>query len=194
METALLEGFYGLRLDGVDLPNGDGRNVEVFAAGGRASQAPQHRKLACMGERVGDGALHQALNGRVDGIGRCEVRIEGRESGEEALLLLRPGEGLRVVPCGIALSHGKRPEEEVAHVGEDLHRAAAGIVEVGEGGGGIFQGASGAVSQCGKGVAKKISFFVHCGTISHSMVASTPAKHCKLRDVGQGRSRRSLIN
>ena len=75
--------------------------------------------------------------------------------------------------------------EQVAHVGEDLHRAAAGIVEFGERGGGVFQGASGAVSQCGKGVAKKIPFFVHCGTISHSIVGAgnmAAANTCKLRD------------
>ena len=168
---ALLEGLYGLRLDGVDLPNGDGRNVEVFAARWRASQAAKHRELAGMGERVGNRALHQALNGRMDGIGRCEVRVECGEGGEEALLLLRPGEGLSVVPCGIALGHRKRPEEKVAHVSKDLHRAAAGIVEVSEGGGGVFQGARSPVSQCGKGVAEKISFFVHGGTIAHGMGA-----------------------
>ena len=61
--------------------------------------------------------------------------------------------------------------EKVAHVGEDLHGTAAGAVEVGEGFGCIFQGANGAVGQCGKGVAEKIPFFIHGGTIAHGMGA-----------------------
>lgn len=168
-----LEGLYGLRLDGVDLADGDGGDVEVLAPSGRAGQTAEHGELAGVSERVGDGALHEALDGRVDGIGRREVRVECGESGEEALLLLGPGEGLRIVPGGVALSHGEAPMEEVAHVGEDLDGAAASIVEVGEGGGGVFQGARGAVSQCGKGVSKKIPFFIHGGTISHRIAGST---------------------
>ncbi|HEY1803892.1 MAG TPA: hypothetical protein VGG45_05380 [Terracidiphilus sp.] len=61
--------------------------------------------------------------------------------------------------------------EKITHMGDDLHGASAGIIEIGERGWGEFQGAGGAVSQCGKGVAKKIPFFIHCGTISHAMAA-----------------------
>ena len=127
-----LEGLHGFGLDGVDLADGDGGDVEVFSTGWRAGEAAEHGELADVGEGVGDRALHEALNGRLDGRGRGEVGIEGGESGEETLLLLRPGEELRVVPGGVSLGHGERPVKEVAHVGEDLHGTATGAVEVGE--------------------------------------------------------------
>jgi len=114
------------------LADGDGGDVEVFSTGWRAGEAAEHGELADVGEGVSDGALHEALDGRLDGRGRGEVGVEGGESGEETLLLLRPGEELRVVPGGVSLGHGERPVKEVAHVGEDLHWAAAGTVEVGE--------------------------------------------------------------
>ena len=41
-----LEGLYGLGLDGVDLADGDGGDVEVFAARGRAGEAAEHGELA----------------------------------------------------------------------------------------------------------------------------------------------------
>jgi len=107
-----------------------------------------------VGESIGNGALHEPFDGRLDGTGRCEVCIEGGEGGEETLLLLRPCEGLGVVPGGVALGHGERPVKEVAHVGEDLDGTAAGTVKVGEGAGGVFQGANGAIGQRGKGVAE----------------------------------------
>jgi len=64
-----LEGLYGLGLDGVDLADGDGGDVEVFAACGRAGEAAEHGELADVGERVGDGALHEPLDGRLNGRG-----------------------------------------------------------------------------------------------------------------------------
>jgi len=162
-----LEGLYGFGLNGVDLADGDGGDVEVFSACGRAGKAAEHGELADVGERVGDGALHEALDGRLDRRGGGEVSVECGESSEESLLLLRPGEELRVVPGGVSLGHGERPVKEVAHMGEDLDGTAAGAVEVGEGVGRVFQGADSAISQCGKGVAEKISFFVHWGNIAH---------------------------
>ena len=149
-----LEGLYGFGLDGVDLGDGDGGDVEVLSASGRAGEAAEHGELSDVGKSVGNGALHEPFDGRLDGRGRCEVGIEGGEGGEETLLLLGPGEELRVVPGRVSLGHGERPVEEVAHVSEDLHGTAAGAVEVGEGIGGVFQGANGAIGQCGKGVAE----------------------------------------
>jgi hypothetical protein len=57
--------------------------------------------------------------------------------------------------------------KQVAHVGQDLQGTAAGAVEAGEGVGGVFQGANGAISQRGKGVAEEISFLIHGGNIAH---------------------------
>jgi len=64
-----LKGLYGFGLDGVDLADGDSGDVEVFATCGRAGEAAEHGELADVSERVGDGALHEPLNGRLDGRG-----------------------------------------------------------------------------------------------------------------------------
>ncbi len=60
--------------------------------------------------------------------------------------------------------------------GDDRPRAywagtAAGTVEAGDGSGSFFHVANGAISQCGKGMAQKISFFVHGGTVAQGMRA-----------------------
>jgi len=168
-----LEGLYGFGLDGVDLGDCDGGDVEVFSTGGRTGKATEHGELADVGEGVGDGALHEPLDGRLDGRGGGEVGVERGQSGEETLLLLRPGKGLRVVPGGVSLGHGERPVKQVAHMSENLHGTAAGTVEVGEGVGGIFQGADSTISQCCRGVAEEISFFVHGGNIAHGAGATS---------------------
>ena len=62
-----LEGLYGFGLDGVDLADVDGGDVEVFSASGEAGEAAEHGELADVGEGVGDGALHEAFDGRLDG-------------------------------------------------------------------------------------------------------------------------------
>jgi hypothetical protein len=163
----LLEGFYRFGLNGVDLADGDCGEVKIFTASGRTGDAAEHGELASVAKRICDGALHEPVNMHVNFRGRRKVGVKGGKCAEEALLLLWPRDGLGVVPGGIALGHGERPVEQVAHVSEDLHRAPAGAVKVGEGFGCEFQGANGAVGKCGKGVAKKVPFFIHCGTITH---------------------------
>ena len=158
---AKLKGFDRPGLCGADLACGDGGDVEVFAADGAAGEAAKHGELAGVGERVSDGALEESLGRSLERGGGSQVGIESGECGEEALLFRGPVEGLRVLPALIALGNGERPMEQVAHVGEDLDGAAAGAVEVGEGGGRVFKGAGGAVSKRGEGVAKELPFFVH---------------------------------
>jgi len=60
---ALFEGLNRSRLIGADLPCGNGSNVVVFVADGRAGKAAEHGELTGMGERVGDRALEEALDG-----------------------------------------------------------------------------------------------------------------------------------
>ena len=150
----LLERLNRSRLRGVYLACGDGGNVVVFAADGRAGKAAEHGELAGVGEGVGDGSLEEALDGRQDRFIGSQVLVEGAERGEEPLLLFGPGERLGIVPGGFALRHGERPVEEIAHVGEDLDGAAAGAVEVGEGLRGVLDGSRGAVGERGQGMAE----------------------------------------
>ncbi len=60
----LLKGPNRCWLRGVDLACGDGCNVVVFAADGRAGKAAEHGELAGVGEGVGDGPLEEAFDGR----------------------------------------------------------------------------------------------------------------------------------
>ena len=66
LQRRKLEGLYGFGLDGVDLADGDGGDVEIFSAGGRASEAAEHGELADVGERVCDGPLHEPVDMRVN--------------------------------------------------------------------------------------------------------------------------------
>jgi len=90
-----------------------------------------------VGQRVGHRALHQSFNGRVDGIGRCELtRRNADKSPKKSLLLLGPRQWLSVVANrDCLLRHPKEPEKQVAHVSQDFRPAAACIIEVAEGGG-----------------------------------------------------------
>lgn len=164
-QEGLFEGLNGSGLRGVDLACGDGGEVVIFAADGRAGQTAKHGKLAGVGEGVGDGSLKKAIEGRVGGFIGSQILIEGGERGEKLLLLFGPGERLGVVPRGFALRHGKRPVEEIAHVGEDLDRET-GTVEFGEGHGGVFEGSRGAIGERGQGVAEEVGLRVHEGNIA----------------------------
>ena len=75
--------------------------------------------------------------------------------------LLGPWQGPGGLPGGIAEGSVVRPDEQIAHVGEDLDRAATGTVEIAEVNGGVFKGAGYAVSQSGQGVAEEVAFFIH---------------------------------
>ncbi len=162
---AELEEFDGHRLDGADVTDDDGGGVEVFAANGGASEAAKHGELAGVGESIGDGALQEAVGGSLERSGRGQTGVECGERSEEAFLLAGPIEWLGAVPCGIALGHGKRPAEQVAHVGENHNGSTACAFEVGEGRGRVFKGASRAISKSGESVAKELSFFVHEKTL-----------------------------
>ena len=69
-----------------------------------------------------------------------------------------------LVPNGDA----ERPVEQVAHVGQNLHRQAAGAVKTGKVAGCAFQRAGGAVGQGSQGMAQQFAFFVHTGNYSES--------------------------
>ena len=127
-DQTVLEGFGGLWLVGADLAGGDRGEVEVFAVDGSTGEPAEHGELAYVSESVCDGALEEAVGGRLEGSIGGQVRVEGGKGGEEALLLRGPGERLRVMPALVALGDRKRPIEEVAYVGEDLNGAAAGAI------------------------------------------------------------------
>lgn len=164
----LLEGLDCCRLRGAHLAHGDRGNVVVFSADGSAGQAAQHGELANMREGVGDGALEEAIDGRVEFGTRREVGIEGAKRGEKPLLFGGPRKRLGVVPGGTSLHHGNRPVEEVAHMRQDLDGAAARTVEIGEALRGVFKSPRGAVSKGSDGMAEQFAFFVHAENIAQA--------------------------
>lgn len=148
--------------------DGDFSDVEIFSSRGAAGEAAEHGQLADVGEGVGDGALEEALDGGVERSVGGQVGIEGLEGGEEALLLLRPGERLGVVPGLRAYGDGKRPVKKVAHVGQDLGGKTAGAGETGKVLGRVLEGTGSAVGERCNGVAQELAFFVHDRNIAQA--------------------------
>ena len=144
---------------GADAAGRDVGAVVVFASDGRAREAAKHGKLADMVQRVGDRALKEFFGRFVERLGGGEAAVKGRESGEEASDLLRPGERGRVVPSLLALGEGEGPVKEIPHVREDLGRGARCFTEAecGEGFGGIAQGFAGTIREGCDGVAEELA-------------------------------------
>lgn len=103
---------------------GDFGHGVVFSLDGEAGEAAEHRQLADVSQRIGDGALEEFFYGGVERLFGGKVVIEGFKGGEEAVHFPVPFEGLGVVPGFCAAGNGKRPVVEVAHVGEDLSGGA----------------------------------------------------------------------
>jgi len=110
-----------------------------------------------MGEGVGDGALHETVDGGLDGGVGGEEIVEGLESAKEAALFFRPHARLGGVPLFVAERDAERPIEQVAHVSENLDWSAASAGKAGEVVGGCFKGARRAVSEGGDCVAEELA-------------------------------------
>src|SRR2546423_15089335 len=105
-----------------NLPSSDFRPRIVLALDRRAGNAPQHRQLARMRQRVCHRALEQPLDGYAEWLVAREVFVERRERAEEAVAIGVPRLRWRVLPPLRAARHRQCPIEEITHVGEDLRR------------------------------------------------------------------------
>ena len=85
-------------------------------------------------QSIGDRALHQPLDWRVDGFGGIEPVIERVEHFMEASSLGFPRKRLRFGPLRIAVRQTQGPIKQVADVSQDFGRSADGFsdAEIGE--------------------------------------------------------------
>jgi len=77
------------------------------------------------------------------------------------MLLVGPGERLGDMPALLADGRAERPVEQISHVGENLHRHAAGFGKTGKVIGRAIQGPCRPIGECGEGVAQQFAFLIH---------------------------------
>jgi len=158
----------------------DDGDIEVLAAGGATGETAQHGQLAHVREGVGYRSLEQALDRRVQWPAGGEKGIEGAQRGEEPLLLVRPGEGLGGIPVLLANRGAQRPVEEIAHVGQNLHRQSADAVKAAKMIGRPFKSPCGPIGQCCQSVAQQFAFLVHTGNYNPVCAEIKSACRCLL--------------
>src|SRR5215472_5548122 len=127
---SLVEFAAGNGLFGADTASDDVGFEIVFAQNGGAGQAAQHCNLSDVTERVGDGALEEAFEGPVEGLGRRQVVVEFLYRSEKPLDFGVPAQGCGVVPSLLAVRDRERPVKQVAHVHKDLHGRARLVADM----------------------------------------------------------------
>src|SRR5436305_2045460 len=112
------------RLLSADASCGDIGAGVVLRANGSAGEATQHRELARVRERVGNGALKEPFEGCPEWRIAGEIVVERLERAEEAGAIRVPRLAGRVAPALLSLGHRERPLEQIAHVRENLRGSA----------------------------------------------------------------------
>ena len=110
-------------------------------------------------ESVSDWALEEFLHGRVELLGTRQEVIEPLQGVEEALHLVGPGKGFRMMPGGLASRHREGPIEKITNVGQDLNGGAAVLTgaEVDVTLRGIANDLATTISDRGERVTKKVA-------------------------------------
>jgi len=150
-------------------PGGNVRLVVVFAADGYAGKAPEDSKLANMIQGIGKRTLEEFFGRCVKLLGSSEIVIEPLERIEEALHLVGPGLGRRIVPGLLPLGHAERPVEKIADVREDLDGSTAILarLEIDVALRGVADDFAGAIGNGGQRMAEEVTgadlFMWHTG-------------------------------
>src|SRR5450755_1629186 len=106
-----------------DPARGDVRAEVVFALDRRPGEAPQHRDLPDVRERIGNRTLKDFRGRKSERrVGR-EARVECLESREESRDVRFPGRRRRFLPLVLAAGERESPVEEIADVRENLTRS-----------------------------------------------------------------------
>src|SRR5688572_19729614 len=119
MWAASPEFYLRLRLRVGDSPDDDLRLGVIFGVDGLSPQPREHRDLAYMRQRIGDGTLNELLRRAPQSRVAGQQGVKPLERREETRRFISPRQRLGVLPPLVPFRERVRPVEQVAEVGEN---------------------------------------------------------------------------